>query len=269
MLFGFEFFGGDNTESVFGTATPAGPLLALSVLSCSLSIWSVPLILPHPRQTNVDDEYIRISLYMCLFQARPLICINGSFFSSEDDDWTPDILRHADCNLSTTVDPESCPSIPYKFGCFFGRSLATTSSIPPSPHSLPFFPRRFTRRRWEDDPSTALPGRVALSVQSSGSFFNQYLVSPHPPRAVVCSSFLAIPPPRLRPTPHGSPMQACSYPYVLRVACRVRHRSSAEFGVGAAGPRGRRGLRLHGRRRDRRGVRGRRDPRSTLSGVRG
>jgi hypothetical protein len=154
VLFGFEFFGGDNTESVFGTATPAGPLLALSVLSCSLSIWSVPLILPHPRQTNVDDEYIRISLYMCLFQARPLICINGSFFSSEDDDWTPDILRHADCNLSTTVDPESCPSIPYKFGCFFGRSLATTSSIPPSPHSLPFFPRRFTRHRWEDDPSS-------------------------------------------------------------------------------------------------------------------
>lgn len=26
---------------------------------------------PHPRQTNADDEYIRISLYMCLFQARP------------------------------------------------------------------------------------------------------------------------------------------------------------------------------------------------------
>eukprot|EP00669_Euglena_mutabilis_P007802 TRINITY_DN3006_c0_g1_i4.p2 TRINITY_DN3006_c0_g1~~TRINITY_DN3006_c0_g1_i4.p2 ORF type:complete len:109 (+),score=4.66 TRINITY_DN3006_c0_g1_i4:958-1284(+) len=74
------FFGGDNTESVFGTATPAGPLLALSVLSYSLSICSVPLILPHPRQTNADDEYIRISLYMCLFQARPLICINGSFF---------------------------------------------------------------------------------------------------------------------------------------------------------------------------------------------
>lgn len=61
----------------FGTATPAGPLLALSVLSCSLSIWSVPLILvlghsssspiPSPRPIIKKVHCIDIDMNPFLF----------------------------------------------------------------------------------------------------------------------------------------------------------------------------------------------------------
>lgn len=83
----------------------------LIVSSAQVLIYFYATMLTNRKGRGVDMEKV-----VGIFDAFSATCLEVPTLSGRSGDRIP----RAD---------ESCPSIQYKFGCFFGRSLATTSSI--------------------------------------------------------------------------------------------------------------------------------------------